>query len=73
MSDIKQKTLPTGENLYTVGTAEDGAPNVAAFAAVLERMLHTQDGDYIQLTGYLKRNLVEALVFILGAPQGKVS
>jgi hypothetical protein len=74
VSEISQKTLPNGANLYTVARSESGNPDVTAFAAVLERMLENQpDQEYIVLTGYLKRALVEQLVFILGAPKGGVN
>ena len=74
MSDVKTKQLPSGESIYTCGSAEDGTPNVSAFAEVLSRILANHPGEpYIEVTGFIKRGLAEQLVFILGKPKGQVS
>ncbi len=75
MSEVKAKQLPNGETLYTAeSTTTDGRPDVTGFAEVLERMLANHPDDkYIELTGHLRRELCEQLVFILGRPKGQVS
>ena len=72
MSDVKTTLLPSGERLHTIESAEDGRPDVAGFAEVIERLLRDHPNEpYLAMTGYLKRELCEQLVFLLGAPKGR--
>lgn len=74
MSNVKVKKLPGGENLYTTEGRPDGEPDIQGFVETLERMLASHPGEtYIEIAGYLRRPLVERLIFLLGIPKGGVN